>query len=638
MTESSKPPSFTILMGPLSGRDFAVRDTGEEILIGSDPSCGVSIPAEGVSPIHARVVLDPAGHQVHDTQSPRGLYVNDDRVAGQALVRNGDVLWLGPPGEAGVVMLQCHLPEPTEMAAPAPQEEEPFFEAAEPAPEVVPEVAEDEAPTVVDAAAAAPEEAFFEAEDTAATAAIEPESGFVETVANVEVPEEAGFIPPDSGEPAKFAVEVPSSSPQPTFEDETVFEVPAAPSPAAQVEETVFIASQPEPTPEPPAPPSPPPPPAARPAPPPVPQPPARPPVPPRPATPPARRPAGPPTARRPGPPSRPPTARTRAVAPPKPAAPMGKYIGIGAAVLVILGGGGYFALRMLNAPKPAPAPPTTLAQATPLPPVATQPFEEVAEEPYEEGAAGTEGTVAGQVPELVPEEVTEVTQPPAATPVPTPTPRPTRAPATRPTPPPATPDPAQAQAQQVANLLGEGQRAMQTGRYDAAVRFYDEVLKLDPSNAQAGPARQAAVNAAAAAKRTFVGTRTSVQAGGGKGGPAGFDSAGVSVANPDYSGRIQFEASPSRVKAGDGFTIRVYLTNNGKKDYKLTGVEIVTKADGGTKPWPATPPAAKVDVGQRALVAELKGVWEDGVDKWSTDVTITTDHKDTFKSRVTWK
>jgi hypothetical protein len=189
-----------------------------------------------------------------------------------------------------------------------------------------------------------------------------------------------------------------------------------------------------------------------------------------------------------------------------------------------------------------------------------------------------------------------------------------------------------------VANLLGEGQRAMQTGRYDAAVRFYDEVLKLDPSNAQAGQARQAALNAAAAAKRTFVGTRTSVQGGGGRGGPAGFDSAGVSVANPDYSGRIQFEASPSRVKAGDSYTIRVYLTNNGKKDYRLSGLEIVTKADGSTKSWPAAPPTAKVDAGQRVLVAELKGVWEDGVDKWSTNVTITTDHKDTFRSRVTWK
>jgi hypothetical protein len=322
----------------------------------------------------------------------------------------------------------------------------------------------------------------------------------------------------------------------------------------------------------------------------------------------------------------------------------MGKYIGIAAAVIVVVGGGGFFALRMLSGPEPATTPtPAPVAQITPAPPT-TQPYMAVPEEPFEEDLEpGMDATPMDGEPIPVPEEVTEITQP-AATPEPTPppatpppTPQPTRAPAQRATPPP-TPDPAQARAQQVANLLGEANRAMQTGRYDAAVRFYDEVLKLDPSNAQATAGRPRAASAAAAAKRTFVGTRTSVQAGGDRGGPAGFDAAGVSVANPDYSGRIQFEASPSRVKPGDNYSIRVYLTNNGKKDYRITGVDIETQADGSKEPRPASPPAAKVSPGQRVLVAELKGAWAEGVNKWSTTVTITTDHKDTFKARVTWK
>ena len=120
MTEPSKPPSFTVLMGPLSGKEFVVDEPGENILIGSDPSCNVCIPGAEVSPIHAKVTIDENGIQIHDTQSPHGLAVNDDRVSDKGPLRNGDVVWLGAPGEPNVVMIQCHLPE-VAAAPPAPE-------------------------------------------------------------------------------------------------------------------------------------------------------------------------------------------------------------------------------------------------------------------------------------------------------------------------------------------------------------------------------------------------------------------------------------------------------------------------------------------------------------------------------------
>jgi len=115
----ASPPSgssLTVLGGPLKGQCLIVDEAADEILVGSDPDCGFCLDLPGVSPIHARIWLEVDGVTVFDTRSPHGVYVNDDRVAGQASLRDGDILWLGPPGEAESVMIQCRL------AAPAPLE------------------------------------------------------------------------------------------------------------------------------------------------------------------------------------------------------------------------------------------------------------------------------------------------------------------------------------------------------------------------------------------------------------------------------------------------------------------------------------------------------------------------------------
>ena len=125
----SNKPSLTVLSGEMGGRCFVVDDSVDNVLIGSDPSCRFALPATAVDPIHARLWIDLEGITVYDTNSPRGVYVNDDRVQGQARLRNGDILWLGPPGDDQSVMLQCRLPSaapplpppaPRAEAAPAP--------------------------------------------------------------------------------------------------------------------------------------------------------------------------------------------------------------------------------------------------------------------------------------------------------------------------------------------------------------------------------------------------------------------------------------------------------------------------------------------------------------------------------------
>jgi hypothetical protein len=101
--------SLTVLSGPRAGTRVDIEGSTDEILVGSDPDCRLALDLPGVSPIHARLWLDQAGLTVYDTHSPRGLYVNDARVESQAPVRDGDVLWLGTPGDEASVMIQCRV-------------------------------------------------------------------------------------------------------------------------------------------------------------------------------------------------------------------------------------------------------------------------------------------------------------------------------------------------------------------------------------------------------------------------------------------------------------------------------------------------------------------------------------------------
>src|SRR5882762_6820718 len=120
---AEKRPSLNVLSGPLSGRKLVLEDAVDNILIGSDTSCGFVLDTPGVSPIHARLWVDLNGATVYDTNSPNGVYVNDDRVVKEAAVRNGDILWLGPPGEEGSVLIQCILPPPPSAAEGSPEPE-----------------------------------------------------------------------------------------------------------------------------------------------------------------------------------------------------------------------------------------------------------------------------------------------------------------------------------------------------------------------------------------------------------------------------------------------------------------------------------------------------------------------------------
>jgi hypothetical protein len=650
----SSQPSLTVLGGPLSGTRFVLEESVDEILVGSDPSCRFHIPSPGVSPLHARLWVDAEGVAVYDTNSPRGVYVNDDRIQGRATLRNGDILWLGPPGDPEGVMLQCRIPARPAAAAPAP--------ATAPAPVPPVEAAPIEEEGIVIAPAAVEQAPLFE---------IVPEAGAVIAVPEpVPAPDETiAYTPADAfdaetvvqpryeEETTRFtpgpAAVPPATVPEPAYfeEDieETVADIPSpapastpAPPPATEGEtfvmaapEEEFDATTPLDLSEPPPPPPPPAPKAAQ-----------------------AQRPAAHPEAPRRAPAPRP-AAQPRPAAPPPVPAPAGPtgapargkagvpalVLGGMAAALVVLAGAGYVAYVMFLRPA-APAPPATAAPTTVA--AAPAPTAEPPAAPSPEPPVATATTPT--LPTPAPVAATPTPPPGAPTPSPspkaTPSPSPSPKKGATPTPPPApaTPNPdqlrAQQQAQQVAALTQQGDSALAARQYDVAIGHLDQVLRLEPGNAHAAEARTRAVAARDAAKKSFVSGRTNVQAAKSeKGGVSGFDTDDVSVAKaPDFTGRLEFEISPASLKPGDAYVLKVYLVNDGKRSIKVTGVNITRTVNGTASGQPVAPSAREAQPRQRVLLAELPGAWPETVTSWSTEVVMTANKGDSLTNRLAWR
>jgi hypothetical protein len=660
-------PCLTVLGGPMSGTQLVIEDAVDNILVGSDSSCKFCIPLPGVSPIHARIWLDAAGATVYDTHSTRGLYVNDDRVSGQAPLKNGDILWLGTPGEDDVVMIQCRLPRaalpvvaPPVPAPPVPEvlpepEPEPLIVEPEPQPVepepliVEPEPEPEPAPTVVfgegmsDVLPAASEFYIEEAVDAPGALSPAPPAPVAEpapTMVFADAPEEmleTVVTPPLAYaepplEPPLFSV--PQQPVLTEFEDETLAVAPAppakpppAPVPDAELEPVSASRREPqreksmpavEPTrvlPPPPTPvvantetPRP------RPA-----------------ALAPSQAPRPAAVAPKPAPIASPPPTRPQ----PAEAASSGRGIAIAAGVLALVVIGGFLIWRSVGTPRTALVSPSLPRPAT-TQPLATLPA----------ASPETPATpIATPLPQPVEEVVTIVKSPSPKAPSPSPTPSPAKA---SPSPSPkvaatpassVTPGPspeqvrAEALAAQVAGLVAQAEAA---ARPDEALRLYQEVLKLDPQNTKALAGKAVAEVAAVASRKRFAVGHTSVQGGKSKADVSGFDSADVQVL--DAPGRIDFEVTPASVKAGDNYSVRVFFTNDGKKAIKLKSLSVVTLANGGRAGGPSSPRVREVAPQQRALLDEASGVWKEGTASFSVEVLVMSERGDSYRNQVAWK
>ena len=171
--------------------------------------------------------------------------------------------------------------------------------------------------------------------------------------------------------------------------------------------------------------------------------------------------------------------------------------------------------------------------------------------------------------------------------------------------------------------FLGQAESALAAQKYDAAIGFYDEALKLDPASPRALSGRSTAIQARVLAQagasagnvrtsttRAFVSSRTAAQSLETRTGnvPEGFeDSPGVNVKKgtqaADLPGRINFDIDPDTVKAGERYSVKVYLVNEGLAPIQIRDMLVTTKINGKGASGPVPPQTRDVAPGQRALL-----------------------------------
>ena len=212
--------------------------------------------------------------------------------------------------------------------------------------------------------------------------------------------------------------------------------------------------------------------------------------------------------------------------------------------------------------------------------------------------------------------------------------------------------------AAQLSAYLGQAEAALAAQKYDGAIALYDEALKLDAGNQRAISGRSTAIqarvlaqagasggNTRTSAGHAFVASKTSAQSPEMRTSnvPEGFeDSPGVNVKKgtqaAELPGKINFDISPDAVKAGDRYSVKVYLVNEGLAPIQIRDMLVTTKINGKGVSGPVPPQTRDVAPGQRALLMNTTELWKEETSSWSMEVAVRTARGERYTNQVVWK
>ena len=88
-------PSAPVSACALVAKDREYLLAEGETVIGRGQQCGLRIPSEQVSRVHARVRIDGGSVTIEDLGSKNGTLVNGTKLVGPAALADGDEVWFG---------------------------------------------------------------------------------------------------------------------------------------------------------------------------------------------------------------------------------------------------------------------------------------------------------------------------------------------------------------------------------------------------------------------------------------------------------------------------------------------------------------------------------------------------------------
>jgi serine/threonine-protein kinase len=136
---------------------------------------------------------------------------------------------------------------------------------------------------------------------------------------------------------------------------------------------------------------------------------------------------------------------------------------------------------------------------------------------------------------------------------------------------------------------------------------------------------------------RPFAAGQTAIEAAKKPGkAPAGFDTEDV-LADRDFLCKLAFEPNPAQVRAGDSYSIKVFMLNDSPKTIKMKSIGLSATVNGGKSAKPALSPKEAPAKG-KTLIGELAGTWEEGVNSWVLEATVSSPKDDICRNRLTLK
>lgn len=117
-------------------------------------------------------------------------------------------------------------------------------------------------------------------------------------------------------------------------------------------------------------------------------------------------------------------------------------------------------------------------------------------------------------------------------------------------------------------------------------------------------------------------------------GGLAGFETSGVGMRRaPEVVGHLDLEMTPGEVRPGESYAVRIFLANEGRKTIQLSSMNVAVVADGKRNARAMIPRVREIAPRERVLLAELPGVWREGLESWAVEVNATSSRQDSYRN-----
>ena len=200
-------------------------------------------------------------------------------------------------------------------------------------------------------------------------------------------------------------------------------------------------------------------------------------------------------------------------------------------------------------------------------------------------------------------------------------------------TPPPVTQPPAPVNP--VPGLLAQAEQAMTGRRYDEAITRFNEVLKVEPQNAEALTGKQRAMGERASVGRYFLTAITMSEGKASGGGIKGFE--GGQVVKSQCECALTYEVTPANPVQGQPYSVAIFLKNDSKKDIKPQSIAVSVTVNGSSANRPVTLATKEVAKGQRALVGKLEDTWKVGTTSWSLEAAVGAGGN-TYRAQLSWE